>query len=123
MRLLLDSHVLIWAAKGELSTRALDLIFDEANQLWVSVAGLWEIAIKLGTGRIEVPPDLLTRLPEFQVAVLPITVEQAWAARSLPLHHRDPFDRMMVVQAMLEKMTLVTRDKQLKQYDCEVLLV
>jgi PIN domain nuclease of toxin-antitoxin system len=119
----LDSHVLIWAAKGELSTRALDLIFDEANQLWVSVAGLWEIAIKLGTGRIEVPPDLLTRLPEFQVAVLPITVEQAWAARSLPLHHRDPFDRMMVVQAMLEKMTLVTRDKQLKQYDCEVLLV
>ena len=123
MRLLLDSHILLWAVKNELSKDALDVILDERNDLYLSVAAVWEIAIKLAKGTLNAPSDLLDRLPEFQIEVLPVTTEQAWAVQHLPLHHRDPFDRIMVVQAMREGLTLMTHDRKLTQYGCKLLLV
>jgi PIN domain nuclease of toxin-antitoxin system len=124
VRLLLDSHVLIWASRAELSNTVLDLIHDESNALYVSVAALWEIAIKSGSGKLSVPADLPERLDEMDMTLLPISAAHAWSVRNLPrLRHGDPFDRLMVAQAMAEGMTLVTHDRKLRDYGCELFLI
>lgn len=123
MRLLLDTHVLLWAIKGRLSSRILESIYDDSNVALVSAAALWEVAIKLGLGKIDAPPDLPDLLPPVSIDILPIRTEHVWAVRDLPKLHRDPFDRLMVAQAMLEELTLVTHDRQLTQYACRTMLV
>lgn len=117
MKLLLDTHVLLWWLAGDrkLGRRAAALIGDPANAVSVSAATAWEIAIKAGLGRIELdePPEVFLprELQRGGFVELPVTVVHALAVRTLPRHHADPFDRLLVAQARQETMRLVTGDE------------
>lgn len=121
MRLLLDTHLLLWAA-GEpdrLSTVARRLIKDAANELMFSAASFWEIAIKRGLGRrdFQVDPRLLRRaLLDNLYSELLIGSDHAVAMDGLPRLHKDPFDRILVAQAIVEGITLLTMDPLVAQY-------
>ena len=121
MKLLLDTHLLLWAAgePGQLPAPALALIDDPANELIFSAASLWEIAIKrqLGRNDFRVDPRLLRRgLRDNGYLELPVTSEHALATDSLPPIHKDPFDRILVAQATVEGMALLTVDPVVARY-------
>ncbi len=121
MKLLLDTHLLLWAASEpkQLSKAARELIEDEENELLFSAASLWEIAIKSSLGRkdFQVDARLLRRgLLDNGYEELPVTAEHAVNLDQLPDVHRDPFDRMLVAQALVEGITLLTADKRLRGY-------
>jgi PIN domain nuclease of toxin-antitoxin system len=117
MRLLLDTHVLLWwlANPTLLAEGARRTIEDGKSLVYVSAAVAWEIAIKSALGKLRVG-NLEEALDENQFLPLPITVTHALALQKLPLHHRDPFDRMLVAQAMSEGLTLVSRDADIQRY-------
>jgi PIN domain nuclease of toxin-antitoxin system len=121
MKLLLDTHLLLWAA-GEprrLSKRARTLLADPDNELLFSAASLWEVAIKRGLGRKDFTVDawLLRRgLLDNGYSELPITSDHVVATESLPSIHKDPFDRILVAQATVEGVTLLTIDSFVSQY-------
>ena len=120
MRLLLDTHVVLWWISGsrKLTLFAKDLIADPANEIFVSAASIWEVAIKRGLGRIEVDLDeLRTAVDEGGFRPLDIDFGHASAVWKLPSIHRDPFDRMLVAQSRLEHLVLVTRDEVFLEYD------
>jgi PIN domain nuclease of toxin-antitoxin system len=123
VRLLLDSHTLVWSADVEekLSTTARAAIADAENLVCVSAASVWELAIKIAARRLQVPGDLTTLLAESRFATVSITADHALAAAALPRHHGDPFDRMLIAQAQLEGLTIVTRDPAFSQYDVSLL--
>jgi PIN domain nuclease of toxin-antitoxin system len=132
MKLLLDTQILLWAAgepvgvAGALPARAAALIDDPANDLLFSAASLWEVAIKQGLGRddFRVDPRVLRRgLRDNGYDELPITGEHAAAVGALPGLHKDPFDRMLVSQAISEGITLVTADANVAAYPGPILRV
>lgn len=121
MKLLLDTHLLLWAASTpeKLSSDARDLISAPENELFFSAASLWEITIKRGLGREDFHVDtrLLRRgLLDHGYSELPIGSEHAVQVESLPSLHKDPFDRMLVAQAMIEGITLLTADEVVAHY-------
>jgi len=125
MRLLLDTHVFYWSfyERLRLSKRTLRLI-DQAEEIFVSSASIWEIAIKVRLGKIKADLQELTDSFEpsgFQE--LPVWSRHALVVAGLPLHHTDPFDRLLIAQAICEPLHLVTADAQLKQYSELVILV
>jgi PIN domain nuclease of toxin-antitoxin system len=126
--LLIDTHLLLWAA-GEpqkLSKKARRLLDDPASQLWFSAASLWEVAIKHGLGRedFRVEPRRLRRgLLDNGWRELAISSEHAVATLDLPSHHMDPFDRMLLAQAQVEGLALVTSDELVARYAGNVLKV
>ena len=121
MKLLLDTHLLLWAAgdPSRLSVVARALIEAPDNELFFSAASLWEIAIKRGLGRsdFQVDPRVLRRgLLDNGYSELPVSSEHAVTVESLPLIHKDPFDRILVAQATVEGITLLTSDSLVAQY-------
>jgi PIN domain nuclease of toxin-antitoxin system len=121
MKLLLDTHILLWAAgqPEHLSATARAMIDDPQNELFFSAASLWEISIKHRLGRkdFQADPHLLRRgLLENDYRELPITSEHAVAIDVLPSFHKDPFDRILVAQSMVEGITLLTADSMVAQY-------
>lgn len=119
MNLLLDTHVLLWALDDDpsLSPAARTAITDGRNMVFVSAATAWEITIKKALGKLRAPTEgYLQELQRHRFTPLDITTEHALAVESLPPHHADPFDRMLVAQAQVEKLTLVTRDERLLDY-------
>lgn len=123
MKLLLDTHAFLWFISGsdKLSDHAKALIEDAGNERYLSVASLWEIAIKVSLGKLKVPLPL-TRLAREHVTgnaieVLPIEPEHLDEQRKLPFHHRDPFDRLIIAQAIVEEMEVVTRDEAFSAYE------
>jgi PIN domain nuclease of toxin-antitoxin system len=121
MKLLLDTHLLLWATinPARLPKKARALVDDLDNELYFSVASLWEITIKRGLGRsdFDVDPRVLYRaLVDNGYAELPIAGEHAIFIGDLPPAHKDPFDRMLVAQASVEGITLLTNDRQLAAY-------
>lgn len=118
MNILLDTHVLIWALENNptLSKTAVDCIVDGSNMVFVSAASVWEINIKMTMGKLEAPDNLLEEIRLHRFTPLPMTLEHAQLAGRLPDIHKDPFDRMLVAQAMIEKLTLATRDKLIGKY-------
>lgn len=122
-RLLLDSRVL-WALIGstKLSGRGRAAIY-QASEVYVSAASAWELAIKAAVGKLRSPDDLEQEIQRSGFLALPVTFAHAAAAARLPLLHRDPFDRMLVAQASVESLTLVTADLRLKAYGAPVMLV
>ncbi len=121
MKLLLDTHLLLWAAQGsaKLPAEAHDLIVEPGTELVVSAASLWEITIKNGLGRadFQVDPHLLRRsLLENGYAELPVTGAHAVEVGLLPLLHGDPFDRILIAQARVERISLLTADRTLARY-------
>ncbi|NBE51349.1 type II toxin-antitoxin system VapC family toxin [Streptomyces boluensis] len=124
MRLLLDTHVVLWgpADSTELADDVKDLL-DTEPSVYLSAVSPWEIAIKQSLGKLEGPRDLAERARDSQFTPLPITAGHGVRAGRLPQHHRDPFDRLLVAQAQIEGMTLVTRDGWIPHYDVRVLSV
>ena len=118
MNILLDTHVLIWALENNptLSKAAVNSIVDGRNMVFVSAASVWEIGMKMTMGKLEAPDNLLEEIRLHRFTPLPMTLEHALLAGKLPDFHKDPFDRMLVAQAMIEKLTLVTRDKLIVEY-------
>lgn len=122
MRLLLDTHVLLWwLADRALSKAERSAIADPTNVVMVSAANAWEISIKRALGKLTAPDDLATQLEEGGFTALPISIDHALAAGALPRHHGDPFDRMLIAQAGVEALTIVTRDEYFSLYDVAVL--
>lgn len=123
MKLLLDSNAFIWAyaRPAELSPAAQRALNDAANDRLVSIASLWEIAIKVSLRKLEFTEDFEQAVDDIAATSLPITLEHAARVRSLPFHHRDPFDRMMIAQALEENLTIVTRDRSFRAYGVPLL--
>jgi PIN domain nuclease of toxin-antitoxin system len=124
LRLLLDTHALLWAleAPQRLPAGIRAAIEDTWNEVFVSAASAWEIAIKQSIGKLPVPrADLLETLSRANLTELPVTLKHAHATRLLPPIHRDPFDRMLVAQAQVEGLSLVSRDPAVRQYQVTVL--
>lgn len=123
MRLLLDTHLVLWWMSGEasrISPKALRSLGSKGMEPVVSAVTIWETAIKRRLGKLDVPDDLLAQLEGAGVELLPVTPRHADLVASLPLHHRDPFDRLLVAQAMLEGMPLVSDDRSVRSYEIEV---
>ncbi|MGH2363904.1 MAG: type II toxin-antitoxin system VapC family toxin [Chloroflexota bacterium] len=122
MRLLLDTHAVLWWLAGEgLSEQARDAIADRDNYVALSAVSAWEIAIKKALNKLTAPDDLTDQLAAGGIAELPVHIVHALLAGALPRHHDDPFDRMLVAQAQLEGLTLVTRDSRFQTYDVPTL--
>lgn len=126
MRYLLDTHSVIWYLESspKLSKHAQTLIEDGSNQCFVSVASLWEMAIKIALDRLE----LLTEFEKMQellimnsFEILPIQFEHLKVITQLPFHHHDPFDRILVAQSQVEKLVLISKDEKLQPYKIETL--
>ena len=123
MRLLIDSNALIRAVgrPTELSAAARQAL-QEPNDRFVSIASMWEIAIKMSLGKLSLPDNLTAALNTIAAVALPITPTHIDRVQRLPFHHRDPFDRMLVAQAMEEGLTIVTRDRRVGAYGVPVLM-
>lgn len=120
-RLLLDTHTLLWWLSDDpaLSMSARSDIADATNEPLVSTASLWEIAIKRSLVTITAPDDLADHIAEANLEWLPLNAAHAWRVGTLPFHHRDPFDRILVAQAAVEGITIITKDTRLRAYDIE----
>ena len=122
MRLLLDTHVLIWwSTRKPISALATEAIRSAVNEVVVSAASVWEAEIKAAAGRLRLDADLVREPIEHGFGTLDITAAHAARAGRLPRHHGDPFDRMLVAQAQLEGLTIVTRDPVFSRYQVAVL--
>ena len=126
MRILLDTHVLIWLVEGDknLSTVARSTIEDEDNSLYLSIASLWEITIKLSLGKLDLQLSVDEMVESFLIPggieILRIETSHLSILRDLPLHHRDPIDRLIIAQAQAEKMTLISADGVFDLYDVDL---
>lgn len=127
MNLLLDAHALLWffAGSGRLSGKALAAIQDAQNTVFVSPATLWEISIKDALGKLSLPEPFEklfpSRLETSNILILPILVPHLHAQRGLPFHHHDPFDRLVIAQAMAEDFTVVSCDTEFPPYGVKLL--
>ncbi|MDT4995787.1 MAG: hypothetical protein QOH97_5679 [Actinoplanes sp.] len=124
MTLLLDTHIALWAITGDatLGEEFLDRLRHDPD-IFLSPVSLWEITIKQSTGKLPGPADLAEQVRDMGFRELPVTHAHAIAAGRLPLHHRDPVDRMLVAQAAVEGLTLVSRDESIALYDVDFLKV
>ena len=123
MQLLLDTHALIWwlSKNVKLSARAYKEIANPCNIVFVSAASAWEIAIKKSIKKLETPDDLVEQINAKNFQPLAITIEQALAVEKLPMHHQDPFDRILIAQAQCLNLTIVTRDRKFNSYDVDLI--
>ena len=123
MNILLDTHVLIWALENNptLSDNAGNAITEGSNIVFVSSATVWEINIKKSIGKLDVPDNLLDEIKSHRFTPLDINFDHAEFAGKLPYIHKDPFDRILIAQAVIEKLVLVTRDDFIAKYDVNVL--
>jgi len=118
MTLLLDTHALLWWLDDprQLSRQARAVIQDGKNPVYISAAVVWEIAIKKALGKVDAPDNLEEVMEANRFLPLPITIPHAVAMQSLPALHRDPFDRILIAQALHEGFRLVTRDQEIAKY-------
>ncbi|MBT8364958.1 MAG: type II toxin-antitoxin system VapC family toxin, partial [Deltaproteobacteria bacterium] len=108
-------------ANPTLSEKAMSMIADGKNLVFVSAAVIWEIRIKQALGKLEIPSNFRKVLDEEPIEMLRITAEHAHAVGDLPAHHRDPFDRMLIAQVKVERLTMVTRDTIIEQYKIPII--
>jgi PIN domain nuclease of toxin-antitoxin system len=120
---LLDTHVFLWwnADDPVLGPRARDAIADPDSIVFVSAATAWEIAVKRQSGKLDTPGDIAGWIRADGFDEIAIDIEHAVRSAELPRHHRDPFDRLLVAQAQIEELTLVTSDPEIVKYDVETL--
>ena len=126
MKAILDTHAFLWALAGDarMSNRARD-IFAGSTDLSLSIASVWEILIKVQSGKLNFPrpagPYLLSRLAENRIKKLSISIDHLLAFERLPMHHRDPFDRMLIAQSIEENWPIITADPMFRQYPIQVI--
>ena len=123
MQLLLDTHALIWwlSKDSTLSLAAKGEIANPDNIVFVSAASAWEIAIKKSLGKLQAPDDLSLQVKKNRFTPLAISIEHALNVEKLPLHHQDPFDRILIAQAMYEKLIIMTRDRKFEAYEVKTI--
>lgn len=120
--LLLDTHVFLWWVTGSRRlSREVTSRIAEANPVFVSAASAWEASIKASLGRLDVQDSFATMTEASEFTELPIRFAHAERLRSLPMHHADPFDRLLIAQALEEDLTVVTHDRAFERYDVEIL--
>ena len=126
MKAILDTHAFLWALAGDarMSRHARD-IFAGSTDLSLSIASVWEILIKVQSGKLNFPrpagPYLLSKLAENRIKSLPISIDHLLALERLPMHHRDPFDRILIAQGLEEKIPIITSDPLFRNYPVEVI--
>ena len=120
---LIDTHVLLWLDEEpeRLSEHVLGLLRDPQHAVYCSAASLWEIAVKQNVGKLRIKGALPSLLELYGLTELPVTARYAELTRTLPMHHRDPFDRMLVAQAMAEQLVLISADRQMLAYEVAIL--
>jgi PIN domain nuclease of toxin-antitoxin system len=127
MKLLMDSHAFIWMHDypNKLSTEVTDQIIDPLNLIFLSVAAVWELQIKIKLGKFGFSDSLENVITQQRqvndLQILPVELSHALYLEKLPLHHKDPFDRLLIAQTIVEDMTLVSSDKQFSKYDVDLL--
>ena len=127
MRLLLDTHAFLWwtTEDPQLSLRASELISDGRNEIFLSVASVWEIAIKAAKGKLILPEEpvvyIASRMNLHRIQALPVQISHALHVYHLPMHHADPFDRLLIAQSRIESMPLISADVHIRRYDLEVI--
>jgi PIN domain nuclease of toxin-antitoxin system len=124
LRILLDTHLLLWWLENHpsLPTGAREMISNPENTIFVSAVSLWEIWLKQSLGKLRLPADFVPRLEAESFEQLPLLVSQTSQVALLPWHHRDPFDRMLIAQAQVEELVLLTADEGLAAYGKAVYL-
>lgn len=126
MELLLDTHAFIWFLNGDkqLAISVRDLMIDTSNKCFISIASIWEIAIKSSLNKLELKGEfnqIADFLSENDIEVLPITFEHIQRLLQLRFHHRDPFDRIIIAQALAEHLTIATRDDVFNKYEVDII--
>jgi PIN domain nuclease of toxin-antitoxin system len=127
MKALLDTHTLLWLVDDpeKLPARVITICEDGQNELFISIASFWELAIKMSLGKIELDDNALARLKtwcdENAVQLLPISVNHCQQVQTLPFHHRDPFDRLLIAQALREQLALLSADGHFADYSVDVI--
>jgi PIN domain nuclease of toxin-antitoxin system len=122
VRLLLDTHAFLWLVSDDprVSRRAREVFSDKKNEVFLSVASVWEMAIKLSLDKLRVqgslPEVIAQEVRNNAVKVMPVELEHALLVSSLPFHHRDPFDRLLVAQALVEKLVVLSNDDAFDRY-------
>lgn len=126
MKAILDTHAFLWALAGDrrMSRQAREIFVGSADLL-LSIASIWEIVVKVQTGKLNLPSPagkyVIRKLAENRIEILPISVDHLLAVERLPLHHRDPFDRMLIAQSLEEKLPVITADRVFARYPVEVI--
>jgi PIN domain nuclease of toxin-antitoxin system len=128
MTVLIDTNVFLWSITGQkskLSETALQIVEDTRVNLWLSSVSLWEIALKVGKGKLDLPNNaefFRTQIARFYIEkVLPVEAAHVLAGFELPYHHKDPFDRMLIAQAQVEGLPFITSDKQIHKYPIQII--
>jgi PIN domain nuclease of toxin-antitoxin system len=126
MKILLDTHAFIWFLEGNdrLSEKARKNIESDANQIYISIASFWEMAVKVSLGKLDLAiafDELYTLAMENDIEMLPIQFEHTQLVAQLPFHHKDPFDRMLIAQSLVEQMPILTIDSYFNSYPCKIL--
>ncbi len=127
MKLLLDTHAFIWwdDSPANLSPVVLELFKNKAHTIYLSLVSVWEMQVKLQIGKLEFNLPLSEKISNQQrtnnIQLLPVNIEHIFALNQLPLHHRDPFDRLLLAQSLVEDITLVSKDQRFSQYPVKLL--
>jgi PIN domain nuclease of toxin-antitoxin system len=118
MQYLLDTHVILWwfTTPEKISTKARKLIKDKSNNIFLSSASFWEMAIKKSLGRLTLPHNLIEAVATESFKILPIMPEESLGVADLPLIHSDPFDRLLIIQAKLNDLVIITHDAKIAEY-------
>lgn len=125
MTYLLDTHIFIWWMRGDkrLSKKLETLIKDPENEVCLSVVNVWEVVVKKRTGKLSVPRNWKSSIRRLGFRILSVHPEHIYPLESLPLYHKDPFDRILIAQAKAENLTLITSDKKIWKYRVNLLKV
>jgi len=124
---LLDTHILLWSAlePEKLSRKTLDIIENQEKSLVISTASVWEIVTKVSIGKLNIPMDIeafiRTTLSRLNARIIDITLDDTLGIGSLPLHHKDPFDRILISQSRNREIPIITKDAQISRYDVEII--
>lgn len=118
MKFLLDTHIFVWwmLESKKLDKSINNILKDSRNEVFLSIVSVWEVVIKKQKGRLKVPKDWKETLLESNFSILPVNLRHTYAIEKLPQYHKDPFDRILVAQAITEKCTLITDDEKVKKY-------
>lgn len=127
MNLLIDTHIFIWLQieLHKISAKKLQILEDKSNTLFLSLASIWELQLKIQNGKFSFPkllPEIIQGQQEINdLRILPITPEHIYELKNLPFHHKDPFDRLLIAQSIVEDFTLVTDDPKFSDYSVKIL--
>jgi PIN domain nuclease of toxin-antitoxin system len=127
MNLLIDTHIFVWLQieLRKLSAKRIQMLEDKSNTLFLSLASVWELQLKIQLGKFSFPkplPEVIQAQQEINdLRILPITPEHIYELKNLPFHHKDPFDRLLIAQSIVEDFTLVTDDPKFSDYSVKIL--